>query len=178
VRPFSGDLGGHGQLLPFPRPKIAKKSRPFKCGSFWRSFLHSSCAHLFLTQHVEAATTDDWTLLPAAGQLLALHLSSQNTKKNQLLLLATVLLSSLDDRKRLNVCFLKKITIFLSLSRPKQRSEKTGKVVWRLQKQVMTFLGRGRDQLWTDKLVVRLWSGAIKLHVNWLEDKQELLLIN
>jgi len=40
--------------------------------------------------------------------------------------------------------------------------EKKEKVVWRSQKQVMTFLGRGHDQFGPKKLVVTFWSGATK----------------
>jgi len=35
-------------------------------------------------------------------------------------------------------------------------------VVWRSQKQVVTFFGRGRDQFGPKKLVVTFWSGATK----------------
>jgi len=40
--------------------------------------------------------------------------------------------------------------------------KKPGKVVWRSQKQLVTFLGRGRDQCGPKKLVVTFWSGATK----------------
>jgi len=59
LQPFSGNLGGQGQLLPFPQPKVVKKSRPFKSGLFWRSFLHTSSVHLFMIHHAKAATTNN-----------------------------------------------------------------------------------------------------------------------
>jgi len=37
-----------------------------------------------------------------------------------------------------------------------------GKVVWRSQKQVVTFFGHARDQFGPKNLVVTFWSGATK----------------
>jgi len=55
-----------------------------------------------------------------------------------------------------------KMTSFLVVVATKMVVKKTGKVVWRSQKQVVTFFGRGRDQFGPKKLVVTFWSGATK----------------
>jgi len=55
------------------------------------------------------------------------------------------------------------MTSFLVVVATKMWWKKTGKVVWRSQKQVVTFFGRGRDQFGPKKLVVTFWSGATKV---------------
>jgi len=59
-----------------------------------------------------------------------------------------------------------KMTSFLVVVATKMVVKKKGKVVWRSQKQVVTFFCRGRDQFGPKKLVVTFWSGATKCHVN------------
>jgi len=58
-----------------------------------------------------------------------------------------------------------KMTSFLVVVATKMvvKKKEKGKVVWRSQKQVVTFFGRGRDQFGPKKLVVTFWSGATKL---------------
>jgi len=53
--------------------------------------------------------------------------------------------------------------------------KKTGKVVWRSQKQVVTFFGRGRDQFGPKKLVATFWSGATKEFTTKIKSAQNTL---